>query len=123
MIPAKATRAIPTGLIISSPGIVGTVHDYMAVHYNALVCSRSGMAREKSIFVTNSPGVIDPDYRGEVLVLLYNGGHEAQYIEHNDRIAQIILIPIPVPRIEESSFNLGDEATTRGASGFGSTGR
>lgn len=123
MIPAKATRAIPTGLVVAVPQSV-PVAGYVAPEPMAIfVCSRSGLAREKSIFVTNSPGIIDPDYRGEILVLLYNGGHEAHYVQHDDRIAQLVLVPTPRPYLQESPVNLQEEQTTRGAAGFGSTGR
>lgn len=138
MIPPKASRPIPTGLVvkhevfmvpdmtkmtIASPlGIPWPAVPDSAPHI-VMVCSRSGMARERNIFVTNSPGIIDPDYRGEVLVLLYNGSHEAQYIEDGDRIAQLILAPIPVPTLRESEVPLNQEQTTRGDKGFGSTGR
>jgi dUTP pyrophosphatase len=137
LIAPRASRAIPTGLIVKHevflvpdipPNIVGVTHSVWpskASHeqHIVMVCSRSGMAKERNIFVTNSPGIIDPDYRGEVMVLLYNGSHEAQYIEDGDRIAQLILAPIPVPLIRESEFPLDLEQTTRGDKGFGSTGR
>lgn len=117
MIPAKATRAINTGLVVKSSQ--GILEGNTAI----FVCSRSGMAKEKSIFVTNSPGVIDPDYRGEVLVLLYNGGHEAQYIEDGDRVAQLLVMPVTTPMIVESEMDMREDVTTRGDAGFGSTGR
>lgn len=102
------TRAIGTGLIcIAPPG------------FFISVCSRSGMA-QKSVFVANSPGIIDPDYRGEVIILLYNGGHLPFYIKHEDRIAQLVLLPRPpfVNLSEVKSFM----PTARGDQGFGSTG-
>lgn len=115
MIPVQATRAIPTGLVVAHSPMLGFLH-------SIFVCSRSGMAK-KSVFVTNSPGVIDPDYRGEVIVLLYNGSHEPQWIEDGDRIAQLVLAPTPVPVLMESNLDLRTEQTTRGENGFGSTGR
>lgn len=137
MIPRQASRAIPTGLVVKHENplvpdvppnttlVNNGCYPMRLLHtpHTILVCSRSGMAKERNIFVTNSPGIIDPDYRGEVMVLLYNGSHEAQYIEDGDRIAQLILVPIPVPVLEESAFPLHHEQTSRGASGFGSTGR
>lgn len=107
LIPPNATRNIPTGLRIEPP----------RGHY-LMVCSRSGLA-QKSIFVANAPGIIDPDYRGEIKVLLYNGSHESYYVEHEHRIAQMILAPIlptTIMCVEELS------ESERGQSGFGSTG-
>lgn len=129
MIPSRATRAIPTGLIIKheilyepvsafGPGVVQAVGPM----HSPFVCSRSGMAKQ-SLFVANSPGVIDPDYRGEILVLLFNGSHEAQYVEDGDRIAQVVLLPAPIPVIQEAHYDLRNDVTTRGEAGFGSTGR
>lgn len=111
MIPVGATKMIPTGLI-------GRSEPDTAI----IVCSRSGLA-SKSIFVTNAPGIIDPDYRGEIKVLLYNGSHETQWIEHGDRIAQLVVIPAIIPTIVESSSDLRFDQTQRGEAGFGSSGR
>lgn len=109
LIPPRSTRAIPTGLIILPPE-----------GYSIFIASRSGLAKERNLFVTNAPGIIDPDYRGEIMVLLYNGGHETQYIQHEDRVGQMILLPF-------KSFDFYDvtklDDTPRGDKGFGSTGR
>jgi dUTP pyrophosphatase len=109
LIPPKSTRAIGTRLIVEPPE-----------GYAVYVCSRSGLAKNLSLFVTNAPGVVDPDYRGEIVVLLYNGGHEAQYIEHGQRIAQMVMLATPILEIEEAVI---DTNTLRGDAGFGSTGR
>lgn len=109
LIPPRSTRAIETRIMVEPP-------QGFAVY----VCSRSGLAKGLSLFVTNAPGVVDPDYRGEILVLLYNGGHEAQYVEHGQRIAQIVMLPTPIIEIEEGEI---DPNTIRGDAGFGSTGR
>jgi len=104
----SSSREIPTGLSIECPR-----------GYYAMVISRSGLARS-GIFVTNSPGIIDPDYRGELKVLLYNGGYQAHYVKHGDRIAQLVFAPFVPARarlVEELT------ETERGADGFGSTGR
>lgn len=115
MIPPRTTKAIPTGLIMAPPEMPPLKP------YALYVCSRSGLARNLSLFVTNAPGVVDPDYRGEIQVLLYNGGHESQYIQHGDRIAQIVMLPTAIPEIvEDPDLDLNTE---RGAAGFGSTGR
>lgn len=108
IIAPKSTKMIPTGLQIEPP----------PDHY-LMVCSRSGLAARSSIFVANSPGIIDPDYRGELMVLLYNGGHESYYVRHQDRIAQILIAPaifgvsLIVDKLSE---------TERGERGLGSTG-
>lgn len=87
--------------------------------YFVMVCTRSGLAKH-GVFVTNAPGIIDPDYRGEIQVLLHNGGFQPFYVEHEDRIAQIVVVPattIKVVEVTELS------STERGEKGFGSTGR
>lgn len=107
LIPPNTTRNVPTGLLIEPPP-----------GYAVLVLSRSGLA-SKSIFVANAPGLVDPDYRGELRVLLHNGGHESTYIEHEQRIAQLLLIPlVPIEIVELQELS----PTGRGESGFGSTG-
>lgn len=102
-----ATRPIPTGIAIECPR-----------GYFAMVVSRSGLA-SRSIFVTNSPGIIDPDYRGEIHVLLYNGGYEAHYVKHGDRVAQLVFSPF-VPASVREVDDLSE--TLRGTAGMGSTG-
>ena len=110
LIPPKATRAVPTGLVVSPPE-----------GFALFVCSRSGLAKSNSLFVTNAPGVIDPDYRGEIMVLLYNGGHESYYVRHEDRVGQLIALPALIMRMMEvDDLPLN---TSRGDKGFGSTGR
>jgi dUTP pyrophosphatase len=109
LIPPRTSRAIPTGLVVIPPP-----------GFSIFVASRSGLAKERALFVTNSPGIIDPDYRGELMVLLYNGGHEAQYVQHDDRVGQIILLPFQPFEITELSTV---DETERGERGFGSTGR
>ncbi|MFC1575032.1 dUTP diphosphatase [Gemmatimonadota bacterium] len=81
---------------------------------------RSGLAARHGITLLNSPGTIDPDYRGELKVLLQNGGPEAVTIRRGDRIAQLVFSRFETPDIQEVSA-LSD--TTRGEGGFGSTGK
>lgn len=106
-IPPNAVKLIGTGLAMRpAPG------------YVVLVCSRSGLAT-RGLFVANAPGVVDPDYIGEIKVALYNGGSEAHYVKHNDRIAQVLVVPFHNGTIVEvDAF----ETTARGDKGFGSTG-
>ena len=101
--------AVPTGLAIALPkGHEGQVRP------------RSGLAAKFGITVLNSPGTIDEDYRGEVKVILQNHGSEPFVVNHGDRIAQLVVAP--VTRVTVILTDALDE-TTRGAGGFGSTGR
>ena len=88
--------------------------------YVGLVFARSGLASKKGLAPANKVGVIDSDYRGEIMVALHNHGSESREIESGERIAQIALVPYLT-----ADFNVVDELsdTDRGAGGFGSTGR
>ena len=102
------TKFIHTGLAIAIPeGFVG------------LNFARSGMASKRGLAPANKVGVIDSDYRGEVMVALHNHGTEPQTIEHGDRVAQMVFVPYYA-----AEFELKDELseTLRGEGGFGSTG-
>jgi dUTP pyrophosphatase len=110
-VPSGMTRMIPTGLIVVSEP-----------PYSIIVCSRSGLAN-KGIVVMNAPGIVDPDYRGEVKIILYNASTEPHWVEHGDRIAQLVLMPAPIPEISESDIDLRQLSSIRGEAGFGSTGR
>ena len=105
----QKTELVKTSLNIAIPeGYVG------------LVCSRSGLALKKSVFVLNAPGVVDADYRGEVGVILCNLGSEEFSIKRGERIAQLMIVPYVMPAyIKVESL----ENTDRGSGGFGSTGR
>jgi dUTP pyrophosphatase len=70
--------------------------------------------------VANSPGIIDPDYTGELIILLANTSHETHYVAHHHRIAQLILCPIVDADCEE--INEQPTQIGRGEAGFGSTG-
>ena len=102
------TKLIKTGIAMSIPkGLVG------------LIFARSGLASKKGLAPANKVGVIDADYRGEIMVALHNHSNMEQSIEPNERIAQIAFIPYV-----KGAFNVVDELddTIRGAGGFGSTG-
>jgi dUTP pyrophosphatase len=99
--------AVPTGLAFAIPG-----------GYEMQVRPRSGLALRQGLSMPNSPGTIDSDYRGEVMVLVVNLGTAPIRIAHGDRIAQGVLAP--VARAEWVEGDLDD--TDRGAGGFGSTG-
>lgn len=81
---------------------------------------RSGLASDKMLRPSNCVGVIDSDYRGEIIVSLFNDSDEPQSIWHHDRIAQIVLTPHLQVCLEEVDSL---EETKRGSGGFGSTGR
>lgn len=84
------------------------------------VRSRSGLAAKHGVFVTNGPGTIDPDYRGEVKVALSCVGRQTLHIERGDRVGQLVLAPVWRASVTEVD-TLG--STERGTGGFGSTGR
>ena len=102
-------RLIPTGLFLALPA-----------GYEAQVRPRSGLALKKGITVLNTPGTIDADYRGEIMVALFNQTQEVQKIEVGERIAQIVIAPFLKAEFEETN-ELSD--TVRGEGGFGSTGK
>ena len=81
---------------------------------------RSGLAAKSNISVLNTPGTIDSDYRGEIKVILFNHGPKEFIVNNNDRIAQMILMPILKINFEEVN-DLPE--TVRGSGGFGSTGK
>ena len=101
---------IPTGVAIQLPG----------AHWVAILCARSGLAVKRGLTLSNGVGVIDSDYRGEVQAGLVNLGQEAYTIEPGERIAQLMILP--VAQAEFTQAEQLDE-TSRGAGGFGSTGR
>lgn len=84
----------------------------------ALVVPRSGLALKKGVTVLNAPGLIDPDYTGEVGVILVNHSDRFVDIDAGDRIAQLVFIDVVRPTFAAGQL----EETARGAGGFGSTG-
>lgn len=108
-IPAGQTRFIHTGITVELP--LGTV---------GLVYARSGLACKQDLAPANKVGVVDCDYRGEVMVALHNHGSETRTVNGGDRIAQLVIAPYYVAQFEEAQ-ELSD--TVRGSGGFGSTGR
>jgi dUTP pyrophosphatase len=103
--------AVPTGLILAIPeGWEGQIRP------------RSGLALRTGLILPNAPGTIDADFRGEVVVLLWNAGAEPVTVAHGERIAQLVLAPVG-----RAGFVEGDEGevgtTARGTGGLGSTGR
>ena len=103
------TAFIPTGFAMAVPkGCAG------------LIYARSGMACKRDLAPANKVGVIDSDYRGEIIVALHNHGSEERTISHGERIAQMIITPVLTPGYEMAE-NLED--TARGEGRFGSTGK
>lgn len=88
--------------------------------YVGLIFARSGIAVKKGLRPANAVGVIDSDYRGEVIVALHNDSSETQYVEPRDRVAQLVLVEYLAPEIEEVVEDLTE--TERGEGGFGSSG-
>ncbi len=88
--------------------------------HEAQIRPRSGLANRHGVTVLNSPGTIDADYRGEIMVILINLGEEPFEIHRGDRIAQMVVSPVSAAAFFEMDI-LDD--TERGPSGFGSTGR
>ena len=99
---------IPTGIKIAIPE-----------GYEAQIRPRSGLALNQKITIPNSPGTIDADYRGEIMVLLRNDGEDAFTLRFGDRIAQMVFVP--VVRAKFLDVKTLDD-TKRGSGGFGSTG-
>jgi dUTP pyrophosphatase len=87
-----------------------------------LVVPRSGLAARHGLSVVNGPGLIDPNYRGEIRVVLVNLGDEPFTAAAGDRIAQLLVVPFVAPEIEVVD-ELPDGGDDRGANGFGSSGR
>lgn len=87
--------------------------------YEGQVRPRSGLAVRHGITLPNAPGTIDWDYRGELMVPLWNLGRESFEVEHGMRIAQLVIV-----RVERAAVEVvrGLDETARGAGGFGSTG-
>lgn len=108
MIAPGETVMIPTGLTLEIPE-----------NHAGFVCARSGLASKKGLAPANKVGVIDSDYRGELIVALFNHGSEAQTVSPGERVAQLVITPILSCDFIESD-TLSD--TFRGSGGFGSTG-
>jgi dUTP pyrophosphatase len=102
-------KLIPTGLSIELP-----------IGYEAQVRPRSGLAIKKGVTVLNSPGTIDADYRGEIMVIMINLSNEEFVIQHGERIAQMV-----VAAHEVVIWKVADvlQNTSRGEGGFGHTGK
>ena len=109
VITPKTTVLVPTGLFLEIPP-----------GYEAQIRSRSGLALKNALSLPNAPGTIDAGYRGEVGVIMYNRGEVPFQIRRGDRIAQMVIAKLPeIELVEVEEL----EASSRGTSGFGSTGK
>ncbi len=108
-ITAGQTVLVPTGIAMQIPE-----------GYGGFIYARSGIAAKRGLAPANKVGVVDSDYRGEVMVALHNHSDKTQQIEPYERIAQMVIAPFL-----KVDFEVADELddTVRGAGGFGSTGK
>ena len=115
--------ALTDGPVTIAPGETVLIHTGLAFAipkgYVGLVHARSGMATKQGLAPANKVGVIDADYRGELMVALHNHGSEVRTVTNGDRIAQMVITPYLT-----AQFTLTDDLddTVRGVGGFGSTG-
>ena len=109
-IPPRALVSIPTGIAIALP----------SAEYVALVFARSGLGIKHGIALSNGVGVIDSDYRGEIMVGLTNLSDVPYTIHPGDRVAQLVVTPVVRAELELAEDL---DETERGAGGFGSTGK
>ena len=109
ILPVRKSVVVPAGFSMELP-----------VGFEAQIRPRSGLALKHDLMLTNSPGTIDAGYRGEVGVIMYNGGTEEFKISRGDRIAQMVICQLP-----EIELCIADSLsdTNRGEGGFGSTGK
>jgi len=108
-IDAGETVLIPTGFVLEIPR-----------GYEAQIRPRSGLAIKHSVGILNSPGTIDSDYRGEVKIIVTNFGKQPFVVHRGDRIAQMVISAVTHISWDERT---NVEQTSRGAGGFGHTGR
>ena len=109
MINPGETAFIPTGIALEVPtGCAG------------LIYARSGMACKRGLAPANKVGVVDSDYRGEIIVALHNHGNSVQTVENGERVAQFVITPVLMPAYVVAD-SLSDTARDQG--GFGSTGK
>jgi len=118
-------RACIEAPVTLAPGRTELIPTGIAIHledagYAALILPRSGLGHRHGIVLGNLVGLIDSDYQGQLMVSCWNRGAEAFTVEPLERIAQMVIVPVV-----QATLNIVDEFTTstRGAGGFGSTGR
>lgn len=115
--------AVTDGPVTVAPGETVLIHTGLALAipqgFVGLVYARSGLATKQGLAPANKVGVIDADYRGELMVALHNHSGEMRTVEHGDRIAQLVITPYLTAQFIQQE-ELDD--TVRGEGGFGSTG-
>lgn len=118
-----ANLAEEGGMVVIRPGTKRFIKTGIAMAipkgYGGFLYARSGLACKQGLRPANCVGVIDSDYRGELIVALYNDANEERTVSHGDRIAQLVIAPYLRPTFVETD-ELDD--TERGAGGFGHTG-
>ncbi|MDO5532855.1 dUTP diphosphatase [Sutterella sp.] len=117
-------RAILDAPLTVNPGETHLIHTGLAIHiadpgYAALILPRSGLGHKKGIVLGNLVGLIDSDYQGELMLSIWNRGTEPYTVTPDERLAQLMIVPVMVPefRVVEDF-----DASERGTGGFGSTG-
>lgn len=112
-----------SGDVTVKAGQTVMIHTGLAVEvpegYAGLVYARSGLATKKGLAPANKVGVVDADYRGEIMVALHNHSGVEQTVEKGERVAQLVIAPFLKAEFEECDDL---SSTVRGAGGFGSTG-
>ena len=112
------------GAFTVAPGETHLVHTGLSIEipegYGGFIYARSGLATKRGLAPANKVGVIDADYRGEIMVSLHNHSDKPQTVEAGERVAQLVIAPFLKAEFEEAD-ELSD--TVRGEGGFGSTGR
>ena len=103
------TVMIPTGIAVAIPK-----------NYEIQIRPRSGLAAKKGISVLNTPGTVDSDYRGEIIIILINLSKKSFVVKSGDRVAQMILCPVAKGKLQKVKKL---PKTVRGKGGFGSTGK
>jgi len=120
-------RAAVDGEQVLGPGERGAIPTGFALEippgYEGQVRGRSGLALKHGISLPNAPGTIDSDYRGEVQVIIHNGGDAPFVVRRGDRIAQLVIAPVVRPVFVEVGGAQELDPTQRSDGGFGHTGR
>lgn len=111
----KLVEIAPHETVMIGSGIAASI----PAEYWGGVFARSGLASKQGLSPANKVGVVDPDYRGEIKIALHNHSEEMRSVKHGDRIAQLVIVPLPRVLYEAVS-ELDD--TKRGDGGFGHTG-
>ena len=116
--------ALPNGDTVIRPGETKLIHTGIALQipegYGGFIFARSGIATKRGLAPANKVGVIDSDYRGEIMVSLYNHSDTPQTVASGERVAQLVIMPYIKAEFCESKAL---EDTERSTGGFGSTGR